>query len=98
MKPPTASSARRHRASHNTCGKNEPCEAHGRLSVGPWRIIMERRQFITASAALAATAGLATAAQQDDVSRLGRTAHTKFAVNVEMWWSRGARALPFLRR
>ena len=55
---------------------------------------MQRRQFITASAALATTAGLANAAQQDDVSRLGRTAHTKFAVNVEMWWGR----LPFLRR
>ena len=32
-------------------------------------------------------------AQPDDVSRLGRTAH-KFAVNVEMWWSRR----PFLER
>jgi hydroxypyruvate isomerase len=55
---------------------------------------MQRRQFMTASAALAASAGVATAAQQDDVSRLGRTAHTKFAVNVEMWWSRR----PFLER
>ena len=55
---------------------------------------MQRRQFITASAALAADASAATAGQQDDVSRLGRTAHTKFAVNVEMWWGR----LPFLRR
>lgn len=59
---------------------------------------MQRRQFIASSAALATTASLASAAQQDDVSRLGRTPHTKFAVNVEMWWSRGARALPFLRR
>lgn len=59
---------------------------------------MQRRQFITSSAVLAAGAGLAGAAQQDDVSRLGRTAHTKFAVNVEMWWSREPRALPFLRR
>lgn len=59
---------------------------------------MQRRQFITSSAVLAAGAGLASAAQQDDVSRLGRTAHTKFAVNVEMWWSREPRALPFLRR
>ena len=55
---------------------------------------MHRRQFITASAALAATTGVASAAQPDDVSRLGRTAHTKFAVNVEMWWSRR----PFLER
>lgn len=55
---------------------------------------MQRRHFMTASAALATGAGLASASQQDDVSRLGRTAHTKFAVNCEMWWSR----LPFLRR
>ena len=54
---------------------------------------MHRRQFITASAALAATTGVASA-PVDDVSRLGRTAHTKFAVNVEMWWSRR----PFLER
>src|SRR5262245_44341898 len=55
---------------------------------------MQRRDFFTAGAALAAGAGLAAAAPQDDVTRLGRTAHTKFAPNLEMWWTR----LPFLRR
>jgi hydroxypyruvate isomerase len=55
---------------------------------------MQRRDFLTASAALAAGAGFASAGQQDDVSRLGRTAHTKFAPNLEMWWPR----LPFLDR
>src|SRR5438128_1285521 len=55
----------------------------------------DRRRFLTASAALAATAGAVGAAQPaDDVSRLGRTAHTRFAVNLEMWWTR----LPFVRR
>jgi hydroxypyruvate isomerase len=60
----------------------------------------QRRNFIKASAALAATAGLAQAGQQqpqqpkEDVGRLGRTAHTRFAVNLEMWWGR----LPFLER
>jgi hydroxypyruvate isomerase len=59
-----------------------------------------RRKFLAASAALAA-AGVAAGAQprgggnpKEEVSRLGRTQHTRFAVKVEMWWSR----LPFLRR
>ena len=56
---------------------------------------MQRREFMTATAALATGAGFVAAGQQqDDVSRLGRTAHTKFAPNLEMWWPR----LPFLRR
>jgi hydroxypyruvate isomerase len=50
---------------------------------------MQRRHFLSAGAALAAGTGLASAAQQEDVSRLGRTPHTKFAVNIEMWWNRG---------
>ena len=50
-----------------------------------------RRQFLAASAAcgLAASADVASAAQPttpEDPSRLGRTAHTKFAPNIEMWW------------
>src|SRR5262245_58612552 len=55
-----------------------------------------RRTFLTASAALAAgaTAVSDARAAQDDVSRLGRTPHTRFAVNVEMWF----RKLPFMRR
>jgi hydroxypyruvate isomerase len=64
----------------------------------------QRRLFLKSSAVLAATAGLAQAAPQqreaqpqqgkEDVSRLGRTAHTRFAVNLEMWWGR----IPFLER
>src|SRR5262245_52740437 len=57
-----------------------------------------RRKFLATSAALAAGAAVtgqaAAAPLQEDNSRLGRTAHTKFAVNLEMWW----RNLPFLRR
>jgi hydroxypyruvate isomerase len=59
-----------------------------------------RRQFLTASAVLAAGAGTATgtaaAGQPEDTSRLGRTAHTRFAPNIEMWWS--ASKLPAHRR
>jgi hydroxypyruvate isomerase len=59
---------------------------------------INRRSFFqvgaagSAAAALAATA--ARAADEVDVSSLGKTPHTKFAVNVEMWW----RDLPFLDR
>ncbi len=56
-----------------------------------------RRHFIASSAALAAGGLAATAAQPgagEDVSRLGRTPHTRFAANLEMWWTR----LPFLQR
>ncbi len=54
-----------------------------------------RRKFLTASAAAGlAVASVEGAGGQEDVSRLGRTAHTRFAVNVEMWW----RKLPFLKR
>jgi hydroxypyruvate isomerase len=62
-----------------------------------------RREFLTASAALAATAGLAGTAsagqaqpQPPEDSQLGRTPHTKFAPNIEMWWSRSK--LPAHRR
>lgn len=67
-------------------------------------MITQRRHFLQASAAFAATAGLAQAGPRqpqqpgqppkDDTSRLGRTAHTRMAVNLEMWWSRR----PFLER
>jgi hydroxypyruvate isomerase len=57
-----------------------------------------RRHFLTSSAALAAGGLAASAAQPggagEDVSRLGRTQHTRFAANLEMWWTR----LPFLQR
>ena len=55
---------------------------------------LDRRTFLGSSLALAGTASLAGAAAQDDVSSVGKTPHTKFAVNVEMWWTK----LPFLER
>lgn len=58
---------------------------------------INRRTFLGAAAvagtAVAATATEASAAPSD-TSTLGKTPHTKFAVNVEMWWSK----LPFLER
>jgi hydroxypyruvate isomerase len=58
----------------------------------------QRRSFLASSAALAATAAwkdnLQAGNADEEVSRLGRTPHTRFAVNVEMWW----RKLPFLQR
>jgi hydroxypyruvate isomerase len=61
-----------------------------------------RRSFlaagITAGAALATGARNAGAQEKEaaavDVSKLGQTPHTKFAVNVEMWFTK----LPFLDR
>jgi hydroxypyruvate isomerase len=60
----------------------------------------QRRDFLKASAALAAGASGLSAAQpaqpqKEDTTRLGRTAHTKFAVNIEMWWRN---VMPFTRR
>ncbi len=40
------------------------------------------------------TAAALAADKTDDVSQIGKTPHTKFAVNVEMWWTK----LPFLER
>ncbi len=59
-----------------------------------------RRSFLAAglaaSAALAQTGSPAGAQESEpvDVSKLGKTPHTKFAVNIEMWWTK----LPFLDR
>jgi hydroxypyruvate isomerase len=54
-----------------------------------------RRKFLAAAALTAGAAVVpATAADNEDLSSLGKTRHTKFAVNVEMWWSK----LPFLKR
>ncbi len=56
-----------------------------------------RRTFLESALVLAGGAGLAAAPAQDaseDTSSLGRTPHTRFAVNVEMWW----RKLPFIER
>jgi hydroxypyruvate isomerase len=58
-----------------------------------------RRAFLGTGAAVAGAASLGTTAaraepESDDMSQLGKTPHTKFAVNIEMWW----RKLPFLDR
>jgi hydroxypyruvate isomerase len=53
-----------------------------------------RRKFLGTSASLGAVAASAAAHAADDVSQLGKTPHTKFAVNVEMWF----RNLQFLER
>jgi hydroxypyruvate isomerase len=57
-----------------------------------------RRSFFGSAVVLAGSASLGTLAQQAsaeeagvDTSRLGKTPHTKFAVNIEMWWKK----LPF---
>jgi len=60
---------------------------------------LDRRTFLGSTAALATGATLARAAEgapsaEVDASTLGRTPHTKFAVNVEMWWGK----LPFVER
>jgi hydroxypyruvate isomerase len=63
----------------------------------------DRRGFLGAGAALsAAVIARITRAEQDrpfeasaeDLRSIGKTPHSKFAVNVEMWWSK----LPFLDR
>jgi hydroxypyruvate isomerase len=63
-----------------------------------------RRGFLTQSVAAASMAGLMTgttvpagsaaAADAEELKSIGKTPHTKFAVNVEMWWTK----LPFLDR
>lgn len=60
---------------------------------------MDRRTFVgTAATAGALAAAVAstnhTLAADEDLSKIGKTPHTKFAVNIEMWW----RKLPFLDR
>jgi hydroxypyruvate isomerase len=61
---------------------------------------LARRQFLAAGVAGAAAASALSSAvaQEDgadiDISKLGKTPHTKFAVNIEMWFRR----LPFLDR
>ncbi|MDA1251672.1 MAG: TIM barrel protein [Planctomycetota bacterium] len=57
---------------------------------------LSRRSFLAASGAAAAMSAGVFAAEGDsaDNSRIGKTPHTKFAVNIEMWWTK----LPFLDR
>ena len=61
-----------------------------------------RRGFLKTSAVIAAGAGLPAGTQavepqppKEDSARLGRTDHTRFAVNLEMWWRN---LMPFTRR
>lgn len=57
---------------------------------------LSRRSFLATSGAAAAMSAGAFAAEgdSDDNSCIGKTPHTKFAVNIEMWWTK----LPFLDR
>jgi hydroxypyruvate isomerase len=61
---------------------------------------LDRRHFLGASALAVgaasawASASATAAGQADDFSALGKTPHSRFAVNVEMWWTK----LPFLDR
>lgn len=60
---------------------------------------INRRAFIGTSAAIAGVASVGSqivqgAAKESDIHTIGKTPHTKFAVNIEMWWT----GLPFLDR
>lgn len=57
---------------------------------------LNRRQFLSTSVVTTGlSAGLyASASEKEDLSSIGKTPHTKFAVNVEMWWKK----LPFIER
>ena len=64
---------------------------------------LNRRGFLASSTALAtgiaAVSGLSSAvhlsaAEADELKTIGKTPHTKFAVNCEMWWKK----LPFMDR
>lgn len=54
---------------------------------------IHRREAMAAAGAVA-LAGSLSAGESDRSGKPGQTPHTKFAVNVEMWWTR----LPFLDR
>lgn len=53
-----------------------------------------RRQFLSAGLALPLAATAVAADSHEDRSQIGKTPHTRFAVNVEMWWT----DLPLLDR
>ena len=63
-------------------------------------VAYDRRRFLSKSMAGAAigapavAAASAALAEEPEISQLGKTPKTRFAVNVEMWWTR----LPFLER
>ena len=56
--------------------------------------VPSRRKFLGAAAACAVAPLAAGAEETGDVSEIGKTPHTRFAVNIEMWFTR----LPFLKR
>lgn len=57
--------------------------------------MLNRRTLLQAAPAAASLAAWASAsAAAEDTRQLGRTPHTKFAVNIEMWWTK----LDFLDR
>ena len=56
--------------------------------------VPSRRKFLGAAAACAVAPLAAGAEKTGDVSEIGKTPHTRFAVNIEMWFAR----LPFLKR
>jgi hydroxypyruvate isomerase len=55
---------------------------------------LDRRAFLGSTAALASLSAMAAGAESQDTASLGKTPHTKFAVNIEMWWTK----LDFLDR
>lgn len=56
---------------------------------------INRRAFLGSTAALAGAAALhAAEPTTEEIGQLGKTPHTRFAVNIEMWW----RKLPFMER
>ena len=60
---------------------------------------LDRRTFLATSASTAGLAAIgprlfAGESSEAELKSIGQTPHTKFAVNVEMWWTR----LPFLER
>ncbi|REK19293.1 MAG: hydroxypyruvate isomerase [Planctomycetota bacterium] len=60
----------------------------------PRRTFLESALVLAGGATLSTSHRAAAAEETPDPSTLGQTPHTKFAVNVEMWWGR----LPFLQR
>ena len=56
--------------------------------------VPSRRKFLGAAAACAVAPLVAGAEKPGGVSGIGKTPHTRFAVNIEMWFAR----LPFLKR
>lgn len=56
--------------------------------------VPSRRKFLGAAAACAVAPLAAGAEKTGNVSEIGKTPHTRFAVNIEMWFAR----IPFLRR